>query len=364
MYNPAEIPLYAALCLSVYIFCIVLIILSLQRMKKSASRKQKESCSIIIPFRNEEKNLSKLLESLLIQDYDLNNCQFIFVNDRSSDTSESILKAYLNKFQDAELIVIRALPAGKFGKKHALEKGIEKAKHDILLFTDADCVCDTNWISSTLDCFSETTACLIGKAPLTKTNFFSGAFQEAENFFNHIILLFSLAIGKASMAFGRNFAYRKSSFEVIGAFSKIDASLSGDDDLLVQEFQKAKRNILFNPSSAVYSSSVDSFPELSQQKTRHFHALKFMPLKEQLIAFLIHSFHFALYLILLSEGLYFLLFYKFIADFSLFYFANMQLTFKSLFRNLVYWELFYWLFVPYFGIRSYLTKQDTINWKQ
>ena len=52
--------------------------------------------SIIIPVYNSEKTLSKLLNSILEQNF--NNYEIIIINDGSVDNTEDIILSYKSKF--------------------------------------------------------------------------------------------------------------------------------------------------------------------------------------------------------------------------------------------------------------------------
>ena len=101
--------------------------------------------SIIIPARNEEKNIRKALQSMLQQDYD--NLEFILINDRSTDNTGTILAEMGKADLRLHVYAITELPPGWLGKNHALQFGAEKATGEILLFTDADVVMQPDTIS-------------------------------------------------------------------------------------------------------------------------------------------------------------------------------------------------------------------------
>ena len=94
--------------------------------------------SIIIPARNEERNLREALQSMLQQDY--GNLEFIIVNDRSTDNTGTILAEMERQDSRLHVYEIKVLAPGWLGKNHALQFGAEKATGEILLFTDADVV--------------------------------------------------------------------------------------------------------------------------------------------------------------------------------------------------------------------------------
>jgi len=108
-------------------------IMPIRAWKDSGSQ---DLISVIIPCRNEERNLPTLLPSLLAQDYP--NLEFILLDDRSTDNTLQILKQA--QAQDTRIHVIegKALPEGWTGKNHAMHQCAQMAKGKWLLFTDAD----------------------------------------------------------------------------------------------------------------------------------------------------------------------------------------------------------------------------------
>lgn len=94
--------------------------------------------SIVIPARNEERNVEEALRSVLALDYD--NLEIDVVEDRSTDSTGAILDRMAAANPRVRVIQVRELPPRWLGKNHALELGGRKATGDYLLFTDADIV--------------------------------------------------------------------------------------------------------------------------------------------------------------------------------------------------------------------------------
>src|SRR5438270_4402524 len=110
-----------------------------QREGKLAVAKTGRAVSIIVPARNEERNIRRCVTSLLEQDYD--NYEVIVVDDGSTDGTADILDAIALSHPHGNrlwVLRLRELPEGWAGKQHALHAGVQEAHGAWLLFTDAD----------------------------------------------------------------------------------------------------------------------------------------------------------------------------------------------------------------------------------
>ena len=92
--------------------------------------------SIVIPACNEAEHIGAALTSLLEQDYP--NLEIIAVNDRSTDSTGEILETLAKSDSRLKLLHIKELPPGWLGKVNALHQGVQSAKGEWFLFTDAD----------------------------------------------------------------------------------------------------------------------------------------------------------------------------------------------------------------------------------
>ena len=108
--------------------------------KNSSPSESNPLVSIIVPARNEERNIRRCVTSLLEQDYP--NFEVIVVDDGSTDATPRILEEIARDHpRGNRLFVLRlrdSLPQGWAGKPHAINSGTKEAHGDWLLFTDAD----------------------------------------------------------------------------------------------------------------------------------------------------------------------------------------------------------------------------------
>ncbi len=101
--------------------------------------------SIVVAARNEARKIEAALRSILAQDYP--NLEFIFVDDRSTDETATILDRLANKDTRIHVARIMELPKGWLGKNHAQHFGAERATGELILFTDADVMMERTVIS-------------------------------------------------------------------------------------------------------------------------------------------------------------------------------------------------------------------------
>jgi glycosyltransferase involved in cell wall biosynthesis len=104
--------------------------------------------SLIVPARNEERNVEAAARSLLAQRYP--SLEIIAVDDRSTDGTGAILDALAAGEPRLRVVHIRELPPGWLGKNHALSVGAAAARGEWLLFADADIIMAPDSISRAL----------------------------------------------------------------------------------------------------------------------------------------------------------------------------------------------------------------------
>ena len=147
--------------------------------------------SVVIPFRNEDRFLPCLLDDLAEQDFPSEHYEVILVDDHSTDQSviktEEITKMHSN-------FHLYTLEGPGYGKKHALQLGIQMAGGSMILTSDGDCRVGTGWIREMVREFSMPGVRMVLGAVLFEP--VNGLFQMMQ------LLEFSSLIGTAAGAAG------------------------------------------------------------------------------------------------------------------------------------------------------------------
>ena len=93
--------------------------------------------SVIVPAHNAQKTLSALLDSIFDQAHE--DFELLVVDDCSTDNTVEIAERYA-----CELIRFNS----RHGPAFCRNRGAEKARGDVLVFTDSDCIVERDWLAN------------------------------------------------------------------------------------------------------------------------------------------------------------------------------------------------------------------------
>ncbi|MEW6711027.1 MAG: glycosyltransferase [Candidatus Riflebacteria bacterium] len=105
--------------------------------------------SVVVPVLNSSNSLKNLLEHLKLQSFS-EKFEVIVVDDGSSENLEPVVKPFQACL---ELKFIRE-PENR-GQAAARNKGIQEARGEIVVFTDADCSPQSGWLSAMIEPFAD-----------------------------------------------------------------------------------------------------------------------------------------------------------------------------------------------------------------
>jgi glycosyltransferase involved in cell wall biosynthesis len=228
-----------------------------------------EPVSIIICARNEEDNLAEFLPKILTQNYP--EFEVIVVNDCSYDNTENVIDEFAKIFPNLRKTNIKEDDYYKHGKKFAMLVGIKAAKHNHLIFTDADCYPSSDqWLKEMSSGFSTSKEIVLGYGAYDKKPGFLNKLIRFDTFIIAVQYLSQAIKHKPFMGIGRNLAYTKELFFKEKGFSTHYHIQSGDDDLFVnQAVKNDNTNVCIHKDAITYSKAKTTFKDLRIQKARH-----------------------------------------------------------------------------------------------
>jgi len=342
-----------------------IIALSLKKITtQSSAGSSLKSITIIIALKNEEEKIETLLSSLNDLDYPKEFFEVIFIDDNSTDGTYETISEKIKEIDNFNVYKLQSI--NKTGKRNALEFGISKSVHPYILITDADCEPQKDWLKAYSNRFTDGFDFLFGIAPFFREKFLINRISCFENLRNSMLTFFAANIGLPYSAAARNFGFKKTSFEKVGAYSKTTDTLSGDDDLLLREAVKKNFKIgtVIANDSFVFSKTKETFKDYFNQRARHTQTSFHYLFKHQLMLGFWHEFNLLLLFspILFFLDIYFLLLLpvKLIVDLVVVLFSQNKFGYKFSFLEIIYLQIFYELFLIFHFFNA---KFGRIEWK-
>ncbi len=345
----------------IYTILILSFIIGFDKVKlfKTENSIPENTFTVVIPFRNEEKNLPSLLETLSQLDYPKELFALILVNDDSNDNSTEIIEEFKKRNLELDISILNNIRKSNSPKKDAIETAIQKSKYDWILTTDADCIVPKKWLK-TFDKFIQNNNPKMICAPVTYNA--KNSFLEQFQLLDFISLIGStiggFGINKPFLCNGANLCYTKESFQQINGFLGNNNISSGDDIFILEKMvAKFPNQVYFLKSydALVITKPQPTFKELISQRIRWASKTssynnwfgKFVGVIVFLMNFLIVILLITILLKLFSWQLFILLtLIKFSIDFTLIL-KTLILTKQS--KNIIFYP-FIAIFYPFFII--------------
>ncbi len=236
--------------------------------------------SILVCARNELDNLRELLPLLLQQQHPA-DLEIVLIDDRSRDDTylyaQQLAQYYPTRFR---LVTVAHTPANFAPKKYALTLGIKAARHEHLLFTDADCrPASPHWATLMQRGFAAGPAAgplylVLGASFPAVGPGLLNRLVRYETLLTAAQYLGFAGRGRPYMGVGRNLAYTRATFRATKGFARHIRRLSGDDDLLVQDAVQhgATAVVVADPPAQTTTQAPASWAAWWRQKRRHLSA--------------------------------------------------------------------------------------------
>ncbi|MFC1962207.1 glycosyltransferase [Chloroflexota bacterium] len=183
----------------------------------------RQTLSIVIPARNEEKNIPNLLKSLTNQIKA--GDEILVVDDNSEDDTSAVAEK-----EGATVIKSGEMPKGWTGKTWACYQGAKLARGKVLLFLDADTLVEDGGLECIVGCYS-TREGVLSIQPYHKMQ---RLYEQLSAFFNLVLMaamgsftIFS-KISKPIGLFGPVITLEKKLYYKSGGFEKVKGQILED----------------------------------------------------------------------------------------------------------------------------------------
>jgi chlorobactene glucosyltransferase len=224
---------------------LLLVVLSnawvLHRARRHAPPVLFPKVSVLVPARNEEKNIRKCVQSLLAQDYP--SFEVLVLDDQSSDGTGAILEEIASHQQGLTVLAGSPAPKGILGKNWACAQLVQRAQGDLLFFTDADTLHQPQTLRATVTALLGEQADMLSGYPRQEMQSWGERllvpfFLWASLCFNPLWLSYWLRLPALSGAVGQMMLFRRSAYQAIGGHDQL-GSFTLDDVMLARRTKAA-----------------------------------------------------------------------------------------------------------------------------
>jgi chlorobactene glucosyltransferase len=227
--------------------------------------------SVIVPARNEARNIRRCVEALLAQTYP--DFELLVLDDRSTDATPAILAKLAQRDTRLRLLHGAELPPGWAGKPHALAQAAAEAHGDWLCFVDADTFVTPDALAS-----------VFAAARARKADLFTILTeQELGTFWEKVILplvFTGLSVGFSprkvnrpetpdAIANGQFILIRRGVYDAVGGHTALHDSIVEDKDMAVLVKRSGYRLIVADGMQVARTRMYTSLPEMWEGWTKN-----------------------------------------------------------------------------------------------
>ncbi|MBM4443813.1 MAG: glycosyltransferase [Chloroflexi bacterium] len=255
------------LCLSAFMLNLVLNMRALHRLGRGKAGLPDPAplISILVPARNEEKDIVPCLESLRRQDYP--NYEILVLDDGSSDSTAALVAEIAARDHRVRLLEGQPLPKGWAGKPFACHQLASQARGSWLLFTDADTTHAPSMLRSALTYARDHDLSLLSGLPLQNTVSLSQR-VVIPTFYFAILSLFPLwwlqgsRVPKPGLSIGQFLFVSARDYREVGGHEAVKSRILEDVWLGFAMVRRGKRQAVVDLSEVVTCRMYEGLREL------------------------------------------------------------------------------------------------------
>lgn len=222
--------------------------------------------SVVIPARNESRNIERCLRSVLSSDYPA--LEVTVVDDGSTDGTGDLARRVATHDPRVRVIETGGLPEGWFGKQWACETGARSSKGEIILFADADTVHSSDLVTRSVNTMIRRSADLFSVMGRQELGTFWERLVQPQ-----VFSIMSVRYGgtesitrsrfvKDKIANGQCLFVRRDTYEELGGHSLVRSHVAEDLMMAQRYFARGKRVVLAEGLNQLSTRMYTSLREL------------------------------------------------------------------------------------------------------
>jgi glycosyltransferase involved in cell wall biosynthesis len=192
--------------------------------------------SVVVPVYNAQETIGECIESLLKIDYQKELLEIIFVDDGSTDGTREIIERYDG---------IKLIRQEHGGPAAARNLGIKESTGEVVVFTDSDCIVETDWVKMLLQDLEDHDG-VGGSLVPASMDTLAERFEQ-----NRRDRLYGLQKRIVETLPSCNLAFKRKVLDEIGGFDEDFKRASAEDYELCKRIADNGHMILYNPQIQV-----------------------------------------------------------------------------------------------------------------
>ncbi len=222
--------------------------------------------SVIVPARDAAHTLGPLLQDLYAQTHPKDAYEVMVVDDHSSDGTVALVEGMAERWPQLRVLSL----AEEVGKKAAIAAGVEQARGEVLVMTDADVRCGPE----RLGCIAAYWKIAGPDMLLMPVHTIGGSgivawLQRKEQAALQGVAMGSVLVNGPLLANGANMAFSRKAFERVGGYAG-ERFASGDDMFLLARMRAHGLAVdgLAQPEVVVHTAPVSGWGAFFAQRSR------------------------------------------------------------------------------------------------
>lgn len=213
--------------------------------------------SIVIPARNEERNIERCVRSALTSTYP--RFEVIVVDDQSTDATGEIARSIAADDSRVRVIENEPLPDGWFGKQWACDTGARASTGEIILFADADTTHSRDLVTRSVNTIVRRGADLFSVAGKQELGSFWEKLVQPQVFgmlairYGGTESVSRSRFATSKIANGQCMFVRRAAYEELGGHSLVKSHVA-DDMMMAQRFFARGKNVVLAEGVAQLST--------------------------------------------------------------------------------------------------------------